>query len=306
MKSLLRHLLLSLSLFAAAPAQAELPLVATLHPILTEMVQRLAGDHVRVEELMGPNVNPHGFDPTPRDLARIQSASLVVAMGKNLEVYLDRLAASLPPGTPIFEAGARVTSLQIHEDHISVACCSAHTTGAIDPHWWHNAANMRTAVRHLGRHFEEMLPDQQTAIRANTRTLMQEMDELDEWVRSRVALVPANQRILVTGHAAFNYFCAAYGFQPKPILGLTAQREPTPQELATLIQTIRDTGIRAVFPEAHLNPQTLETVAQETGVSIGTVLLADNFGANRLTYAEMMRHNVNAIVNALMPPSPDS
>ena len=277
------------------------PMVATLHPLLTEMVSRIAGDHVQIEELMGPGGNPHSFDPTPGDLARIQKASLVIAMGKNLETYLDRLQSALPADVRFYEAGRLVPSLRIDVENEIFMCCPAHSHGAIDPHWWQSPMAMHRATRHLGRELERFLPDHRDSIRQNTRTYMTELEELHEWVRTQVAPIPRRQRILVTSHAAFGYFCEAYQFRTIPVQGLTTEREPTPAYLAETIGIIREENIQAVFPDKTANPKILELLAEETGVNIAESLLADNTGNAETTYSDMIRHNVLAIVAALAP-----
>jgi len=274
-------------------------MVATLHPLLTEMVSRLAGDHVRVEELMGPGGNPHTFDPSPRDLARIQDAVMVVAMGKNLETYLDRLEAALPEGVVFYEAGRLVPSLRIDVEDEVFMCCPTHSHGAIDPHWWHSPAAMRTAVRHLGRALERLLPDHRSEIREFARDLMGELEDLHRWVEDQVSVIPRNQRKLVTAHAAFGYFCDAFGFQTIPVQGLTTEDDPTPAYLAETIRIIRREKIHAVFPEKNASERILEMIVKETGVELAEPLLADNTGSGDRTYADMIRHNVKSIVAAL-------
>ncbi len=274
-------------------------MVATQHPLLSEMVSRLAGDHVRIEELMGPGGNPHTFDPSPRDLARIQDAVMVVAMGKNLETYLDRLEASLPDGVVIYEAGRLVPSLRIDVENEVFMCCPLHSHGAIDPHWWHSPMAMRTAVRHLGRALERLLPEHSREIRSATREVMSEMEELHQWVENEVKAIPRNQRKLVTAHAAFGYFCDAFGFQSIPVQGLTTEDEPTPAYLSETIRIIRREKIQAVFPEKHASERILDMIVAETGVRLAEPLLADNTGASETTYEDMIRHNVYSILQAL-------
>lgn len=288
--------------FVLAPlcrAENSPPMVVTLHPLLSEMVERLAGDHVRIVELMGPGGNPHTFEPTPGDLARGQDAALVVAMGKNLETYLDRLQSVLPSGTPIYEAGRLVPSLRIDVDNEVFMCCPSHSHGAINPHWWHSPMAMHRATRHLGRELERLLPDHRSEIRAQTRDRMSELEDLHAWVQSEVAKVPRNRRILVTAHAAFGYFCDAYGFSSVPVQGLTAERDPTPGYLRETIGIIRRERVRAIFPEQSANPAILEMIREETGVRLGETLYADNTVKPGTTFADMIRHNVNAIVSAL-------
>jgi zinc/manganese transport system substrate-binding protein len=285
--------------FSSAVLADERPMVATLHPLLTEMVTRLAGEHVRIVEVMGPGGNPHTFDPSPRDLARIQDAVMVVAMGKNLETYLDRLAASLSAGVEIYEAGRLVPSIRIDAENELFVCCPTHSHGAIDPHWWHSPMAMRTAVRHLGRRLERMFPEQRGEIRSATRDLMSELEELHGWVEEQVSVIPRNQRKLVTAHAAFGYFCEAFRFVSIPVHGLTPDQEPSPAHVAETIRIIRRENIRAVFPEKGANERILDQIVLETGVRVATPLLADNTGAEGVTYADMIRHNVKSIVEAL-------
>jgi zinc/manganese transport system substrate-binding protein len=301
----MRFFLLLVSLIAFLPGapvageEGKRPLVATLHPLMTEMVYRVAGDYVRLHEVMGPGGNPHTFEPRPSDLARIQGASMVIAMGKNLESYLDRLAAALPPGVVIYEAGRLVPSLRIDVTNEAFYCCPTHSHGAIDPHWWHSPMAMHRAVRHLGRELERLLPDHRTTIRANTQRTMGELQDLHRWVENEVAQVPRNRRKLVTAHAAWGYFCDAYGFQMIPVQGLTQEREPTPAYLAETIAILRREQIRAVFPEQMANPAILESLRDATGVRLADALFADNVGEPRLTYRQMIQHNVNVIVSAL-------
>jgi len=277
-------------------------MVATLHPLMTEMVGRIAGERVEVVELMGPQEDPHAFDPKPQDFGRIQKARLVVAMGKNLENYLDRLRENLPAGVPIYEAGRKVPSVVIDIANPIFMCCPAHSHGAIDPHWWHSPVAMRRAVRHLGDELEKLLPEHRNALRENTRTLMRELEGLHAWAEAELSRIPRGGRKLVTAHAAFGYFCETYRFQSIPVMGLTHEQSPTPAYLAETVGILRRERIRAIFPEQNANAKVLETLRSETGVALGNALLADNVGSKRHTYDQMIRHNVNAITAGLAPP----
>lgn len=298
--SLILSSVLLLGAFPASSPADDRPVVGTLHPLLTEMVSRLSGGRVQTVELMGPGGNPHTFEPRTSDLVRLQEAVLVVAMGKHLESYLDRLRASLPPGVPIFEAGRLVPSVRIDVLDEVFFCCPSHSHGAIDPHWWHDAMAVHRAARHLGRELEKTLPQWKSEIRDNTRAFQEELEDLDSWARAEVARIPPARRILVTPHAAFGYFCQAYGFRAVPVRGLTSEREPTPAYLAETVSVIRREGIRAVFPEETASPAILDYLRESTGVRVGPPLHADNLGQGRLTYRAMFEHNVRVIVEHLV------
>ena len=295
--------LLNFLLVSAGLASAESrPLIGTLHPLLTEFTQRLAGDYVIIEELMPPSGDPHSFEPTPGDLQRIYNAALILAMGKNLETYLDNLQAAVSSSTSIYEVGRLVPSVRIDIEDPVFMCCPVHSHGAIDPHWWQSPMSVHRAVRHLGRELEKLLPEHRETIRENTRAYMGELNELHAWIESEVSKIPKRNRKLVIAHASFGYFCKAYGFQMIPVRGLTTEREPTASHLADSIRIIRDEGVRAVFPEHLANPAALDFLREETGTLIAEPLYSDNVGIERLTYQEMIRHNVSVMVRYLSEP----
>ncbi len=296
-----KPLLLFLLLVALSGRAQERPRVVTLHPLLSEMVTKIAGDALRVETLMPPTADPHSFDPTPGDMAKVRGAARVVAMGKHLEPYLERLRENLPEGAGIYEAGKPVPSLVVRANTPAFVCCPEHTHGAVDPHWWQSPMAMRRAVRGLGRELENLLPAEASRLRDNTRALMDELEELDAWVRRELEALPRADRKLVTAHLAFGYFCEAYGFTAIPVQGLHTEDSPSPAHLAETIATLRRENVRAIFPEKNANNTVLESLREATGVSLAPPLLSDNLGESGVDYAGMIRQNVRTILRALGP-----
>lgn len=277
--------------------------VCSLHPLITEMIQKISGDYFQVEELMGPSQSPHSFDPKPKDLLRLQNAELVVAMGKGLETYLDRIWDNLKEGASVYELGEKIPSLLVSDENPVFICCPTHSQGAIDPHWWHNPQNMRRAVRYLNIVLTKLAPDDKAAeFKANSKSYMEELNELDEWTKTGLKLIPSKYRKLVTAHAAFAYFCDAYNFKSIAVQGLTKEQSPSPSYLKETINTIRKHKIRAIFAEHDANPKIMEAIKYDTGVRMGDTLLADNMGHKRVTYRQMIESNVRSIITALAIP----
>lgn len=303
----LAGVLLSLLLFSPSWVGAgEAPMVLTLHPLLSEMVTRIGGEHLQVETLIPATENVHTFQPTPSQMARTQDAALVVAMGKGLEVYLDKLQDNLPEGVEIYEAGRKVPSVQIDPKLAVFACCPTHSHGAIDPHWWHSPLAVRRAARHLGKRLEKLDPEHASEFKANTRKLMDELESLHEWAEDEIKQIPKGDRKLVTSHAAFGYFCVEYGFKAIPVKGLSDQEKPTPEQLAETIKTLKLENIFVVFPETKSSEKMLDTIRQSTGVATAPPLIADFLGPNGESYAVMFKGNVSTIQQALLkrPASP--
>ena len=301
MKSLLMGPLFAAVLLAFPLQGEERSRVVVLHPLLEELVERLGGDAFEVTNLMPPSANVHDFDPTPGQMAEAGRADLVVAMGKNLETYLDRLEENVPSGTRIYEAGRLVPSVKIDPENEMFACCPAHSHGAIDPHWWHSPMAVRRAVRHLGRTLEKLRPEEKDAIRERARELMEELEQLHRWAEKQLAAIPSGRRNLVTAHAAFGYFCVEYDFKAVPVKGLTAERNPSPTFLKDTLATLERENIRAVFPETRANEQVLDTLRKSAGVKIADSLYADYIPLDDESYSDMFRTNVTRVVEALAP-----
>jgi len=279
--------------------------VAVLHPMLEEWVARLAGDAVEVACTFPDGGNLHRYEPTPGDLARLREMDLIVAMGKHLEPYLDRLRENLPSEVAFFEIGRRVPSVRINPELAVFACCPAHAHGAIDPHWWHSPLAARRAVRGLGGELEARLPEHRDGIRQRTREMMDELKALHVWTTSQVAAIPKSQRKLVTAHAAFGYFCTEYQFQAIPVKGLENEGQPTPSFLGDTIRTLKRENVRAVFPERSAGNAALRAIRDETGIEIGRPLIADFVPRGEgETYESMFRANVANMVAHLGDVSP--
>lgn len=269
--------------------------VASLHPLMGDLARQVGGDRVEVLDIGKPGFDVHSFAPNARDLQSMASCQLVVASGKGIERYLDSLKDSLG-GVPILEVGLSIPSRMIAGGESLHACCEEHSKGAIDPHWWHDVGNMERAAKVVEKQLIQMDPEGKSGYQERGKVLRNCYKTLDRWVKGQVASIPKEQRKLVTAHAAFGYFCKAYGMEPVFVLGLSGDHEVSAQRLAEEVVKLREEGVRAVFPEARLNPKVLAQVAKQAGAQVGQPLNADGSSAS---YEGMMQENVSAIVQAL-------
>lgn len=279
-------------------AQAELK-VATLHPLLGDLARQVGGANVQVVDLLKPGMDAHHFEPTAKDLASIKGISLVLASGKHLESYLDKLSDSLAGTAKIVEVGKTIPSIKIEAGQELFMCCPAHSSGGIDPHWWHSAENMKRAARVIADAFSEADPGNKAAYDSNAEVARQRLTEVKNWAQQQIAQIPKANRKLVTAHAAFGYFCKEYGFKSLPLLGLSREDEASPKYIAEAVKAIRDNNIRAVFPEDQANPKVIAEITRETGVKVAKPLIADGTSQNASTFDAMLRYNVGTIVEAL-------
>ncbi len=296
--AMLRLLLAAVFLNFGFASAAEFK-VAVLHPLLVGLTREIGGEHVEIIDLIGPNGDPHHFQPHLDDLKKADGASLYLVAGMGLESYLPKLKEIVSGSAKIIEVGETLPALEgscdhgedehAHENH-------DHQHG-LDPHWWHSIDLFRRATGIVATAMASADPENAALYQKNAATYRASLDELERWTKREIAKIPRDKRHLATAHAAFNYFCKDYGFTAHPLQGINREQMPDPKRLAELIAELKKNQVAAIFPEKESNPKTLKTLTHDTGIKLGEPLIAD--GAGTTDYASMMRHNVQAIVKAL-------
>ena len=295
-----RHLLGVLMLAAGTiaggqvAAAKQLEAVATF-TVLADMVQQVGGDRVHVASLVGPNGDPHAFEPTPDDARRLKAADIVFVSGLGLEGWMDRLiAASGYQGKPVV-ASKGIQTLHMEEDGKQIT----------DPHAWNSAANGVIYVRNIVAALSAADPEGASAYKANGERYAAELKDLDVYARKQVAIVPAGQRKVLTTHDAFGYFGHAYGVTFLSPLGYSTESEASAQQVAALIKQIKAKHVRAYFFENSNDPRLVEQIAHATGAQPGGVLYVEALSQPEgpaPTYAAMFRYNVDKLTAAMRAP----
>jgi len=270
--------------------------VATLHPLLTDVVRGVGGSRVNVVEVARPGTNIHQFQPRAADIRKMAKARLIFASGKKLEAYLGDLEDSLQDHQLIIQVGRTIPSQKVSAKDQIYSCCPTHSFGSIDPHWWHNVRNMERAVRVIERALSKADPAGAAAYSANAKSQTAKLRQLDRWVKSQVSSIPRKKRHLVTAHAAFGYFCKAYGFKATFVQGLSSKGEVPAKQLSDSIRQLKKEQIPVVFPEQNANPKILKQIAKQSGAKIGKPLIADGSVSS---YEKMIKNNVSNIVAGL-------
>jgi zinc/manganese transport system substrate-binding protein len=294
----MRHSLTLLAFFAAASLATAQLKVAALHPLLGDLARQVGGDKVQVIDLLKPGGDLHHFEPAGKDLAEMKGVALVLASGKNLESYLDKLRDTLG-SIPVIELGKTIPPIKIVIGSDLFLGCPDNEVGGIDPHWWHSAENMKRAARVLADEFIKADPANTTSYKAGAAATIEHLQALKTWAQQQFLSVPKADRKLVTGHSAFAYFCKEYGFKSISILGVSREDDASAAYLDKTLKIIRDNAVRAAFPEDQANPKVLAEIVRETGVKLGDPLVADGTAVKAHTFETMLKWNVTAIVKAL-------
>lgn len=283
----------TLAILPSIQSRAAKPLEAVASfTVLADMVHQVGGDRVHVTSLVGPNGDPHAFEPTPDDARRLKAANLVFVSGLGLEGWMDRLiSASGYPGK-IVVASDGIRTLHMDEDGKQIT----------DPHAWNSAANGVIYVDSIVKALAAADPEGAPTYQANGGRYAQQLRDLDTYARRQVAAVPMARRKVLTSHDAFGYFAAAYGVTFLSPLGLSTESEASAQDVAKLIRQIKAEHVRAYFLENSNDPRLVRQIASATGAEPGGVLYVESLSTAdgpAPTYVAMFRRNVDEMVRAM-------
>ncbi len=277
----------------AGTAASDRPLVVTTN-ILGDVVSHLTGDDVEVMTLMRPGADPHSFEISASEAARLRSADLLVANGLGLEEGLQQhLDAAAADGVPTFVAGDAVTVLPY---------TSTDAGGADDPHFWTDPAQMIAVVDALTPRLEELGGP---GIAAHAAAYRADLEALDAEMTAAFAAIPAERRALVTNHHVFGYLADRFDFRVvgAVIPGGTTLAAPSTSDLADLVSAIDVAGVPTIFAESSSPDRLVRALAEEADRQVAvtelfTESLTDAAGGAP-DYLTMMRANTARIAEGL-------
>ena len=279
-----------------ARADQKLDVVATFS-ILADFVRNVGGDRVAVNTLVGPNGNTHVYTPSPTDARKLADAKVIFVNGLGLEGWLDRLIQASGTKAPVVVATAGIKPRE------KVATAHAGHAHGVDPHAWQSVANAKIYVANIRDALIAADPAGRAAYEANAADYNSRLDQLDREIRSTIASVPAEKRLIVTDHGAFGYFEQAYEIRFASPQGLSTEAEPSAQGMASIITAIRQSRAPAVFLENVTDPRLMQQIAAETGAKIGGTLYSDALTDEKgdaPTYIALIRHNLKQLADALV------
>ncbi len=294
-------------------ADAKVTAVATTS-ILADLVANVGGDRVAVSALLPAGADPHTFSPSPNEARAVADAQILVENGAGLEEWLSELIDNAGGERTTVVASEGVTPIEGngHAEAGEPAAASGaaaardegHTGEGVDPHMWLDPNNVIVYVENIRDGLKQVDPQGAAVYDANATRYIEQLRVLDAENQQLLAAIPAERRKLVTNHDTFGYFARRYGFEIAGTVfeGVSTEEEPTPRQVARLVERIRETGTPAIFAENTGNLRLVEQIAEEAGVSVVTDLYTDALGEPGSagdTYLKMLRHDVGQIVAAL-------
>ena len=300
---------------SASPGES-LTVVATT-TMLGDVVSNVVGDQATVEVLIPVGADPHDFQASSQQVTAVSTADLVVANGLGLEEGLhDVLEGAESDGAHVFEIGPLLEPIPFGEhahEEPSATCDPAlepeheegeqHEHGGCDPHVWMDPLRMAEAARLIAAELEATAPGGGWSDRAEGYAA--ELANVNVEIEETLAVIPNDARIMVTNHDAFGYFAHSYGFEIVGVVvpGGSTLGDPSSSDLADLVATINEEGVRAIFTDSTAPSDLADVIAAEVGNDVAVVELYTGSlgepGSGADTLIGMLAVNAQRIADAL-------
>jgi ABC-type Zn uptake system ZnuABC Zn-binding protein ZnuA len=260
---------------------------------LADIAQNVAGNRLTVETLVPLGVDPHEFQPSAQDAVRIAASQVLIVNGVGYEWWLQKTLDNIGGQRLTVTASAGLTPLPDPS--------GSHSDG--DPHMWLDPNNVIRYVENIRDGLSKADPQGKSAYAANADSYIKQLKLLDGWITEQVTMVNPSHRLLVTNHESLGYFAKRYGFTivGAVIPSISTDSSPTAQDMARLIEQIKQTGVSAILLDVGANPNLAQQISAETGVRVITDLYVETLSApdgSAPSYIMMMRHDVDLIVSA--------
>jgi ABC-type Zn uptake system ZnuABC Zn-binding protein ZnuA len=277
------------------------PTIAASTGIWADVTERVAGDDASVEQVIPDATSPHEFQLSAEDRATIEDSLLLVYNGADLEagIPIDEI------DVPKFAVADHVGELLPFEEAGEHAgeeeqASGEEEPGSLDPHVWMDPSRVAAALPALADALAEADPDHAEGYRTRAESYAAELRELDAEIQRQLGSIPPQNRKLVTSHDAMGYFADRYGLEvlatPFPASGPEA--EASAQTIKEVEDAIRSSGVPTIFAQETDDPEVLERIARETGVSIEEHLLVEAPGEAG-SYVGMLRQDAELLRDGL-------
>jgi len=284
----------------STPSSEKVLITTSFYP-LAEFSRQVGGEFVQVQSLTPTGVEPHDFEPVPRQIQTIYESDLFVFNGGGVDAWASDLAPSIEKsGVKTLEMSGFMTTLLPAIENEEEG--EEHEEELFDEHFWLSPKLAQREVEAIADALIVIDPIHAAQYQINAKSFIDELQELDQEYKQGLAV--CDIRISVTSHAAFAYLAKDYDFQQLPLTGLSPDEEPSAGSLAKLSEIAKELGVKYVFFETLVDPKLAQTLAREIGAQTlvfnpleGLTQEELNLGEN---YLSIMMENLDNLRTAML------
>lgn len=314
-------ILLGIIISAACTSQPETTtdnkVIASTYPVYY-LASRVADQGMEVELLMPPSADPHNWEPSPKQIAQLENCRLFIFNGAGLETWAPKVTEMVAcSDTEVLELATAISDKLLphtepkdvagsnheakRESEADFAEEAGHNHGKHDPHFWLDPVLALEMAESIMEALTAADPGNKALYQENYALLSRDLEDLNHTYETTLARCSKKQ--FVVTHEAFGYLAKRYGLEQIPIMGVSAESEPTPSRLAELSDLLRSLDICYVFTEPFTGDRVAQVLASETGAEIlelnpiGGLTQKDlDTGAD---YLSLMKNNLEQLKVAL-------
>ena len=303
---------------ASSDNNEKLKVMTTFYPMY-EFTTQVAGDLADVELLVPENQEPHGWEPTPKDIANVQDSDLFIYNSKYMETFVETIEEAVDSKEITFvEASNGITLKEgTEEEHAHEEESEEHDhegeehseheeetdhdhSHEMDPHVWLSPALAIEEVKNITQSLIKADPDNQETYEKNSDAYIAKLTALDSKFKDELSKV--SKKEMITQHAAFAYLASEYGLEQVAIAGLSPEQEPSAQKLAELKDFAKEHDIQVIYFEETASEKVAQTLATEIGAETEVLstleVLSKEDQKQGLDYISVMERNLDKIVAA--------
>jgi ABC-type Zn uptake system ZnuABC Zn-binding protein ZnuA len=290
-------LLALLTPLSPAAAQERVRVVTTTSD-LRSLAEAVGGENVSAVSLVPAGFDPEEYQPKPQDVARLRDARIIVRIGLDFDLWLDRmLVQSARPlqrgGDGYVDASSYIAVLEVRG--ATVGPGDGHAHGAGNPHYWLDPNNAEMITASILEGLARIDPAHTATYEANRQTFLHKLKaKLPEW---EAKLAPLRGEALVAYHHTWAYFERRFRLNFAGYIEQKPGVPPSPAHLAGLLKMMRERKVKLIVREPHEPERNARYLAERTGANI--VVLAPSVGAlpGATDYLSLFDANIDALVN---------
>ncbi|HEX6416158.1 MAG TPA: metal ABC transporter substrate-binding protein [Candidatus Saccharimonadales bacterium] len=272
--------------------------VLTTFTVLSDMAKNVAGDRADVDSITKPGAEIHGYEPTPQDLVRLQKADLILDNGLNLEKWAEKLYQNVKD----------VPHVTLTDGIAPMPIAEGPYKDKPNPHSWMSPKNALVYVDAIEKALSGVDPTNADYYKQNAEKYKAEIKKVDEQLKGSLSSLPETNKYLVSCEGAFSYLIRDYGLKELYLWPINADAQGTPQQIKSVVETVRANSIPAVFCESTVSSKAQEQVASETGAKFSGTFYVDSLSGSdgpTPTYLKLLQYNADVLTHGLKGESHD-
>ncbi|MGX7263638.1 metal ABC transporter substrate-binding protein [Enterococcus crotali] len=280
--------------------------VTTFYPMY-DFAKNVVGDAGDVQLLIPAGTEPHDYEPSAKDIAKITDADVFVYNSHELETWVKDVLENVDEKkVAVVEAAGSIDLMEgaAHEhDHDGEeADHDEHDHDhELDPHVWLDPVLAQKEVEAIRDALVKKYPDKKETFEKNATAYIEKLKELD--TEYKEAFTNAKNKTFVTQHAAFGYLAKQYGLTQESIAGISPDQEPSPSRLAELKKYIKEHNVSVIYFETSASSKVAETLARETNVELAVLNPLESITQKEQDqgedYISVMKANLEALKKSI-------